>query len=133
MRATIKQQRAASKLVENGGNIGKAMIAAGYSKATAKTPQKLTKSKGWKNLMDDLFPDLLLIKKHRELLYAKKIIVDNTGGKRSVIAKIPDNPIVARALDMAYKLKGYYAATKIENNTNPELEAALDRMAGMIR
>ena len=38
-------------MVENGGNIGKAMIAAGYTPATAKTPQKLTQSEGYKELM----------------------------------------------------------------------------------
>ncbi|MDO8487563.1 MAG: hypothetical protein Q7S45_04665 [Candidatus Curtissbacteria bacterium] len=50
--ATFKQKLAASKLVENGGNIGEAMKSAGYSKNTAKTPQKLTESKGWRELMD---------------------------------------------------------------------------------
>lgn len=34
---TLKQKLVASKLVENGGNMGRAMVSAGYSKATAKT------------------------------------------------------------------------------------------------
>lgn len=88
--ATLKQKFVASKLVENGGNIGKAMISAGYSPATAKTPQKLTQSKGWQELMATVFPDKLLLKKHKELLYAEQ------------------PAIIARALDMAYKIKGYY-------------------------
>lgn len=108
MKATIKQIKAASKLVENGGNIGKAMIDAGYSPATAKTPQKLTESKGWQNLMDDLFPDLLLLKKHRGLLYAQKIIFDYSNGKRKIIVKIMDTPVVLKAFDMAYRLRGIY-------------------------
>lgn len=51
--STIKQQRAAEILVENGGNVSKAMRDAGYTDQTAKTPSKLTKSKGFMELMDD--------------------------------------------------------------------------------
>ena len=51
--ATSKQKKAVDKLVENGGNVSKAMEAAGYSKATAKTPQKLTESKGFMELLDE--------------------------------------------------------------------------------
>ena len=108
---TFRQKLVASKLVENGGNIGKAMVAAGYSPNTAKTPGKLTKSKGWQKLMDSLFPDELLLKNHRELLNAKKIIVDRSNGNTKIIAKI-DSRTVVKALDMAYKLKGYYSPRK---------------------
>lgn len=48
--ATYKQKQAFNKLVDFGGCITKAMVAAGYSKATAKTPKKVTESKGWKEL-----------------------------------------------------------------------------------
>lgn len=69
--ATYKQKLAAQKLVENGGNIGKAMVEAGYSKATAKTPKKLTESLGWKELMkEQSIPDEELLKRHRALLDA---------------------------------------------------------------
>lgn len=51
--ATIKQKKAFQKIVENGGNISKAMKEVGYSKNTAKTPQKLTTSKGFKALCDE--------------------------------------------------------------------------------
>ena len=51
--ATRKQKLAVDKLVENGGNVSKAMEAAGYSKATAKTPQKLTESKGFMEILDE--------------------------------------------------------------------------------
>lgn len=40
--ATSKQQKALAKIVENGGNVSKAMRDVGYSVNTAKTPQKLT-------------------------------------------------------------------------------------------
>lgn len=50
--ATRKQAIAAKKLVENGGNVGDAMRKAGYSPATAKTPSKLTESKGFKAICE---------------------------------------------------------------------------------
>ena len=48
--ATEKQIKAISNMVENGGIASRAMVDAGYSEATAKTPQKLTESKGFKEL-----------------------------------------------------------------------------------
>jgi len=51
--ATTKQKKALDKVVENGGNISRAMRDVGYSKATAKTPQKLTESIGWKELCEE--------------------------------------------------------------------------------
>ncbi len=50
---TIKQKRALNKIVENRGNIGKAMIEAGYDKITAKNPKNLTESKGYKELLKE--------------------------------------------------------------------------------
>lgn len=51
---TPKQRKAVEKMVENGGNsISGAMREAGYSKTTAKTPQKLTESKGYKEALEE--------------------------------------------------------------------------------
>ena len=51
--ATTKQKLALDKIVENGGNVSKAMKEVGYTPATAKTPQKLTESKGFKALCEE--------------------------------------------------------------------------------
>lgn len=51
--ASEKQRRAVDNLVENGGIISRAMQDAGYSPKTAKTPQKLTESKGFKEIMEE--------------------------------------------------------------------------------
>lgn len=67
---SIKQKKALDNLVGNGGNITKAMIDAGYSVATANTPQKLTESKAWAELMAQYLPDDTIAEKHRELLHA---------------------------------------------------------------
>lgn len=50
--ATTKQEKALEILVESGGTmpVSKAMEKAGYSPATAKTPQKLTNSEAYKAL-----------------------------------------------------------------------------------
>ena len=50
---TKRQRKAVDKMVENGGIVSTAMIAAKYSLATAKTPQKLTESKGYKELLKE--------------------------------------------------------------------------------
>ncbi len=50
--ATLRQKKAFDKMVENGGNASKAMRESGYG-TTSVNPQKLTKSKGFKQLMDE--------------------------------------------------------------------------------
>lgn len=84
------------KILENQGNLGKAMIAAGYSPATAKTPQNVTKSKSWPELLEKYFPDTKLLSTHNEIL-----------------TEAEDLPRL-RALDMAYKLKSKYPATAVD-------------------
>ena len=70
---TIKQERAVNELVENGGNVSKAMRAVGYSKETAKTPQKLTESKGFQWLCNKQgLTDTLLIDALVEDIKSKK-------------------------------------------------------------
>lgn len=60
--ATDKQKRALNKMVENGGNVSKAMLGAGYSPNTAKTPQKLTDSLGFIRLCEEVgLTDTLLV------------------------------------------------------------------------
>ncbi len=71
--ATIKQQKAFKEVGVNGGNISKAMKAAGYGKEVSKRTDKLTKTKGWKELMEKHLPDSLLGKKHKELLESRKL------------------------------------------------------------
>lgn len=71
--ATQKQRRSAEKLVETGGNVSKAMEAGGYSPKTAHTPQKLTQSKGFGELCDELgLTDDLLLNALVEDIKAKK-------------------------------------------------------------
>lgn len=52
--ATTKQRQAVEKMAENGGNASRAMRDVGYSPATAKTPEKLTDSKGFAEVCAEL-------------------------------------------------------------------------------
>ena len=61
---TIKQKKALQYVVENGGNVSKAMVKANYSVATAHTPKKLTDSKGWYELLAQIEDKPLLDRLH---------------------------------------------------------------------
>lgn len=50
---TIKQKKALAELVGNGGNVTQAMRNAGYTEATANTPQKLTESVGFQEALNE--------------------------------------------------------------------------------
>jgi len=72
--ATNKQKKAIKKLVENGGNISKAMREAGYSKKTSKTPKKLTESKAFVELMEKMgLDDKTLTKQHLNLMNSHRL------------------------------------------------------------
>lgn len=107
---TIKQKLATEKVVENGGNVSKAMIDAGYSLKTAHTPQKLTESKGWKELMDKYLPDEDVLRAHQEGLEANKVISARIVGKEANeqtddFIEVPDHPTRLKAVELAYKVK----------------------------
>ncbi|MDH4127327.1 MAG: hypothetical protein OEV44_01140 [Spirochaetota bacterium] len=105
--ATIKQRKAVKKILENHGNVSKAMRESGYSKNTAKNPKELTESKGYLEIFNELISDDTLSKKHRQLLED-----DNAG-------------IQIKALDLAYKVKGDYAPEKkqtVNLNMNTEIK-----------
>ena len=63
---TIRQKKAFKRVVENHGNVSRAMLEVGYDPTTAKNPKNLTDSAGWKELMDEYMSDSELAKKHRE-------------------------------------------------------------------
>ena len=91
---TIKQEKALEKMVENGGNVSQAMRDVGYSENTAKTPQKLTESKGWKELINQKIKDSKLVDVLNEGLKALK-------------GDEPDYAIRHKYLVTGLDLKGY--------------------------
>lgn len=121
--ATQRQKKAIANLVENRGNVSKAMRDAGYDETTAKNPKNLTESVAYKAIAD-LIPDELLSEKHLALLNKQ----DENGNI--------DVQAVKAGLDMGYKLKGSYApekrkvevdVTEIKNKDDAELA----RLAGL--
>lgn len=138
---TIKQKGAFKKTMENHGNVSKAMKEIGYAPNSAKNPQTLTNSLGWEELLEKYLPDSELGRTHRDLLKACSIDhrtfppkMSNKGIKETIesisgctliriaegeLAKhayfwTPDGQSRKSGLDMAYKLKGKYAAQKIK-------------------
>ena len=102
---TKRQELAIKRMVALGqerGRFSKAevMRQVGYSPATAKHPSaKLTRSKGWNELLEIYLPDDKLLKVHDEALGATKWN-DFTGERE------PDHPTRLKAVDLGYKVKG---------------------------
>lgn len=106
--ATIKQKRAAKIKLENPKKpMGQVMIEAGYSPKTAVTPNQVTESKGWLDLMEEYLPDKHLGEKHREFLDTPRITRKYQKGEIEYETE-ETSPEAVKALDMAYKLKGRY-------------------------
>lgn len=85
--ATNKQAKALEILVESGGKmpVSKAMEQAGYSPATAKTPQKLTESNAYQQLfpidktkatVDNLYHLSVNAEDEKNQIEATKVILD---------------------------------------------------------
>lgn len=74
--STLKQRMALENIVENHGNIGRAMIDAGYEETTAHNPSNLTNSKGYRELLHEYGLN--------EELITKSLVQDikNKDGKR---------------------------------------------------
>ena len=98
--ATKKQKLALDIMVENGGNVSKAMREAGYSPETAKTPQKLTESIGFRELTESYLPDDMLLRALADDIEKKE---GNRKGE----------------LELAFKVKGRMTE-KIDHTTNGE-------------
>ena len=71
--ATIKQIKAVEKIIENHGNVSKAMKEVGYKENTAKNPKNLTESDGFKELIEKIgLTDTFLTKALVEDIKKKK-------------------------------------------------------------
>lgn len=111
--ATVKQTKAFSEVVK-GSKINKAMKVAGYSDSTSKRTNKLTKTKGWQELMKTYIPDEDLIITHKTLLGASRL--DNMtfpvysepkkeGKKEKLYEQLTDEDIVKLLEDVGCVVK----------------------------
>jgi len=107
---TIKQRKAAQKVVENHGNISRAMLEAGYTPASAKNPKNLTESRGWNELMEEYLSDEKLFKAHEDALEANKVISAHSAKEATAetddFIEVPDHAIRLKAAELGYKVKG---------------------------
>lgn len=110
----IKQKKVLKNIMENNGNVSKAMKDAGYSANYSKNPQTLLRTKSFQELMEELgMTDDYLLKKHLELM------------EHSIKGKL-DPQARKAALEMAYKLKGSFAPEKKDVSLNLESEEEID-------
>lgn len=75
-RPTLRQQLVIGTLVEKGRkpkSMAAVLIAAGYSPNTAKAPSKVTGSRGFQELIDEVMPDDTLSDLHKTLLKSMKL------------------------------------------------------------
>lgn len=91
----MRQKKAFENVLENGGNLGKALVDAGYSETTSKRPKKVTETKGWKELLDKYIDDNLL----QETL---------KNGLKAEYNDLPDHKTRHKYLETALKLKNKF-------------------------
>lgn len=123
---TTRQKLAAKKKValtiERGGkepSDAEVMRAVGYSPNTARTPSKLTATKGWKEALEKYLPDDSLLMAHNEALKAVKIVTSHTEPDKT----LPDHTIRLKAAELGYRVKGKLteSTTNIQVNVQPIL------------
>jgi len=114
---TERHKKAFKNLGENGGNKGMALKDAGYSPTVVNTPQKVTDSKGWNELLEQHLPDKLLAKKHKDLLDSTRLDhmvfpqlrVDDPETKKGKVKKygeeLTDNDIREMLVDVNCKVR----------------------------
>ena len=91
MPVSPRVRRVFHRVMDGKEEVKPAMIAEGYSLTTAGNPYLVTRTKSWKELLDEYLPQEKLARKHDQLLNSEK---DETAIK---------------ALDLAYKVRGDYA------------------------
>ena len=117
--ATLKQKKVAKILAENGRkSVSAAMREAGYSNSTATKPDKLTRSKGWQELAEELFDKEHIIRRIQGLVDADVIInvKETTKGEVTKQVQIIKQDTFARknGIDIALKMTSGYAPMKIK-------------------
>ena len=105
---TLNQSRVLERIreqVQNGTKVSVTAAMRGiYSPSTATRPEKITKLPEYQQLLQECLPDELLVRRHAELLDKRK----HVRIKNQLIDMGPDTSAVAKALDMAYRLRGKY-------------------------
>lgn len=99
---SIRQKKTLANMVENGGNVSKAMSDAGFSDAYSKNPQKLTSSETFQEFAARILSDEKLLKVADEGLSSMKVITSPTEPDRT----FEDYAVRQRYLETALKVRG---------------------------
>lgn len=103
--ATVKQQIAVREVLK-GASVAKAMRKANYGPSMDSHTQKLTKSKGWQELMEKYVGDKKLAELHKKLLNKKEIVITAIGkGYSQWEYTGQPHSDATKALDLAYKVR----------------------------
>lgn len=113
--ATIRQKLAVKKVLK-GTPIKHAMVEAGYAASTADTTGKLTRSKGFKELIDKYISEDKLAKVHSEGLKATRH--QPATEWQDEREDIPDYATRFRYLETGYKLRGRLIEKEQTGNVN---------------
>lgn len=114
-------------------SVSAAMRRAGYSESYAKNPQQLTNTRAWSELLEDIIPIEEVMRVHRSLLLAREgrqssfpvslsdqqimdslpsydqcVRIVEDGDEKICYYSTAKGSLAVRAIDMAYKLYGYY-------------------------
>lgn len=134
------KQKIVAREVGKGMPVSKAMKIAGYSPSTCRNTTKVTKTEGFQKLLNKYLPESKLLDHHDKLLNQKQlnyfsfskdmpdeeiiahlnsngidvVNIRYTDKGKLAFYSIDDANAKKSALDMAYKLKGSYAAEKHE-------------------
>lgn len=81
---------------------------------------KQAKDRIYKEVFNELLPNRLLAEKHLELLTVPKKVRHYKKGDLESEYEEVDSQAISKGLDMAYKIKGEYAAEKIDHTTKGE-------------
>lgn len=120
--ATIKQKLAFKKVVK-GSTITQAMKEVNYAPSTASRTNKLTRTKGWQELIEKHISEAALTKVHAEGLKATKrqgvggMVLNTEKGEfgHSEI-EVPDYAVRHKYLETGYKIRG--RLKEAEGDTN---------------
>lgn len=112
---TIRQKLVFQDVVK-GGSISGSMVKRGYSPKTAKKTDRLTRTKGWKALVEKHISDTKLAKVHAEGLAATKYESRLSGKGESELMEVPDFAVRHKYLESGYKIKGKYNPEGNNNN-----------------
>lgn len=137
MTITLNQKKVFDKVqkqVRNGENISisKAIRESkAYSPHVARQPSKVTRTKGWKELMDTLLPDSLLAKVHHEGLSATQVRFTPEGEQ----IRVEDYATREKYLKLGYEIKNKIKPDSGKNTVNVQFivnDEQRKRIAGRI-